>query len=78
MVSKINDLEGGKVGHIENTKDIKEIAAASAGLKALCTKIAVEGIEDCRKCCGGNGYLMNSGLAQFGCDYLWQITAEGD
>jgi len=40
--------------------------------------MAVDGIEDCRKSCGGAGYLLNSGVAQMGCDYLWQVTAEGD
>lgn len=36
------------------------------------------GIEDCRKCCGGNGYLMASGLAPLAANYVWQTTAEGD
>lgn len=35
-------------------------------------------MEDCRKCCGGNGYLMVSGIAPLAQDYVWQITAEGD
>jgi len=47
-------------------------------LKGLCTYMAWEGIEDCRKCCGGNGYLMVSGIAPLSQDYVWQITAEGD
>jgi len=37
-----------------------------------------EGIEDCRKACGGNGYLLNSGVAANAADYVWQTTAEGD
>lgn len=36
----------------------KEMHASSAGLKALCTFIAAEGLEDCRKCCGGHGVLL--------------------
>uniref|UniRef100_A0A6B2L0L2 Acyl-coenzyme A oxidase n=1 Tax=Arcella intermedia TaxID=1963864 RepID=A0A6B2L0L2_9EUKA len=59
-------------------QDLKEIAATGAGLKGLCTYMTWEGIEDCRKCCGGNGYLMVSGLAPLSQDYVWQITAEGD
>src|SRR5690606_21192446 len=31
-----------------------------------------------RKSCGGNGYLMSSGLAPLAADYVWQTTAEGD
>ncbi len=52
--------------------------ATSAGLKGLCTYLAAIGIEDCRKSCGGHGYLLNSGVAALSADYLWQTTAEGD
>jgi hypothetical protein len=36
---------------------IKEMHATSAGLKAYCTFTAAEGLEDCRKCCGGHGVM---------------------
>ena len=52
-----------------------QIAATSAGLKALCTFIAANGVEDVRKCCGGNGYLMSSGIAGTAQDYLWQVLS---
>jgi len=55
-----------------------EQAATSSGLKALCTYYTWAGIEDCRKCCGGNGYLMAAGIAPLAANYVWQITAEGD
>jgi len=57
---------------------LKTLAPVSSGLKALSTRLAVDGIEECRKCCGGNGYLNHSGIAHMGSDYLWQVTAEGD
>jgi acyl-CoA oxidase len=78
MIEQLAVLEGKQVGIIKNTELLKEIAATSAGLKSLCTIVATNGIEDCRKCCGGNGYLLNSGIAAMGVDYLWQVTAEGD
>ena len=59
-------------------ENMSEIVATSAGLKSLCTFLTTQGIEDCRKACGGNGYLMNSGIAAVASDYLWQTTAEGD
>lgn len=34
--------------------------ASLAGLKSLSTTIAAEGIEDCRRCCGGHGYLVRA------------------
>lgn len=52
--------------------------ASSAGLKALCTFTAAEGLEECRKCCGGHGVLLYSGIAQLTIDYVTYCTAEGD
>jgi len=83
MLHKFGDLEGQGAQSsgawvIENIEALPEIAATSSGLKALCTFLTSQGIEDCRKCCGGNGYLMSGGLAGLGADYVWQTTAEGD
>ncbi len=61
-----------------NLERLPFVAATAAGLKALCTMMAWAGIEDCRKCCGGNGYLHAAGLASLAADYVWQTTAEGD
>jgi flavocytochrome c len=78
MIEQVMLLEGKSFGVINNTEILKEIAASSAGLKSLVTLISTSGAEDLRKCCGGNGYLLNSGIAALCCDYLWQVTAEGD
>lgn len=43
---------------------LPEIHSSAAGLKALCTLLTLSGLEDLRKCAGGNGYLLNSGIAQ--------------
>jgi acyl-CoA oxidase len=40
--------------------------------------LAADGLEDCRRACGGHGYLLTSGVAAIGADYVWQVTAEGD
>ena len=58
--------------------EIAEAHATSAGLKGLASYLASIGIEDCRKACGGHGYLLNSGVAAMSADYVWQTTAEGD
>ena len=62
-------------GHVG---DLAEIHASSSGLKGLCCVMAADGIEDMRRACGGHGYLLCSGVAQLGADYVWQATAEGD
>ncbi|MFO0515361.1 MAG: acyl-CoA dehydrogenase, partial [bacterium] len=70
--------EGKNMGIIKDTSLLKEIMATSAGMKSLTSYMATVGIEELRKSCGGNGYLLNSGIAAISCDYLWQVTAEGD
>ena len=39
-----------------DTTALPEVHATSAGLKALVTQLAAEGIEVCRLACGGHGY----------------------
>ena len=55
MVDRFEKLQG----KIDEAEDLQELAATSAGLKGHCTFLAAQGIEECRKCCGGNGYLLN-------------------
>eukprot|EP01090_Pellita_catalonica_P019134 TRINITY_DN6391_c0_g2_i1.p1 TRINITY_DN6391_c0_g2~~TRINITY_DN6391_c0_g2_i1.p1 ORF type:complete len:404 (-),score=67.53 TRINITY_DN6391_c0_g2_i1:50-1261(-) len=57
---------------------LPEMHASSAGLKALCTFDAAGGLEECRKCCGGHGVMLASGIAQHALDYVTYCTAEGD
>ncbi|GAB5586978.1 hypothetical protein Unana1_01878 [Umbelopsis nana] len=57
---------------------LADLHASSSGLKSLCTTIAIQGIEDCRRACGGHGYSMFSGLGSFYQDYLPNVTWEGD
>jgi hypothetical protein len=54
------------------------VHASAAGLKGYCCNAAAIGIEELRKCCGGAGYLMASGIAALEADYKWRATAEGD
>ncbi len=83
MINKFKDLETGQgtasaTNIISDVSALPEIAASSAGLKAIATFMVGNTIEDLRKCCGGNGYLISSGIAPLMADYLWQTTAEGD
>ncbi|GAB5036544.1 acyl-oxidase [Nannochloropsis oceanica] len=68
----------GKKGQAEVGQQMGKAHASLAGLKSLCTTIAAEGIEDCRKCCGGHGYLACSGLPELSGNFLQQCTVEGD
>jgi len=70
-------LTGESAGE-EAIRELGVLHAMSAGLKALCTFSAADGLEECRKCCGGHGVLLVSGVAQMTVDYLTYCTAEGD
>jgi len=78
MLEQLRKMEGKEMGVITNPEVLKELASTSAGLKSLTTIMATNGIEDLRKCCGGNGYLLSTGISALSQDYLWQVTAEGD
>lgn len=49
----------------------------SAGLKALVTSLVADGMEACRKACGGHGFLSNAGFADLLTSYLPFCTLEG-
>ena len=55
-----------------------KLHSQSSGLKALCTDIEMEGIEICRRSCGGHGFLLASGLCDLYTDQVAGITVEGE
>lgn len=55
-----------------------DLHATSCGLKSLSSTIAADGLEQSRRACGGHGYSSFSGIGPFYCDYLPNITWEGD
>jgi len=63
----------------ESGSDIlADLHATSCGLKALSSTIAAEGLEVCRRACGGHGYSSFSGIGPWYSDYLPTTTWEGD
>jgi len=57
---------------------LAEAHACTAGLKSLTTAVTADGIEDCRKLCGGHGYLCSSGIPELLAVYVPACTFEGD
>ncbi|XP_027180393.1 peroxisomal acyl-coenzyme A oxidase 1 [Coffea eugenioides] len=57
---------------------LPEVHACTAGLKSLTTSVTADGIEECRKLCGGHGYLCTSGLPELFAVYVPACTYEGD
>jgi acyl-CoA oxidase len=57
---------------------LADLHATSCGLKALSSTTAAEGLEVCRRACGGHGYSNFSGIGSWYADYLPTTTWEGD
>lgn len=57
------NVEGGDLSLLADTH------ASSSGLKSLCTLMAANAIEECRRACGGHGFSLASGLGSFYSDY---------
>jgi acyl-CoA oxidase len=47
-------------------------------MKATATVWAHDGIEECRKCCGGQGFLKSSGIAKLSPNFTEWVTVEGE
>ena len=60
------------------TELLADLHATSCGLKALASTTAAEGLEVCRRACGGHGYSSFSGIGSWYADYLPTTTWEGD
>lgn len=80
VLSKLRSIEQRLVsgtGVVTKT-EVGDIHASTSALKSFCTTVAADGMEDCRKSCGGHGFLQSSGLPELVCSYLQSPTVEGD
>jgi acyl-CoA oxidase len=73
MLSFMKNLEAGDVN------ELPDLHATAAGLKAFCTNLCGDQIEECRRCLGGQGASLSSGVAKMLVDYnSVNPLAEGD
>nr|XP_006136581.1 peroxisomal acyl-coenzyme A oxidase 1 [Pelodiscus sinensis] len=61
-----------------NLRELPELHALSAGLKAFTSWTANAGIEECRMACGGHGYSRCSGLPDIYVTFTPSCTYEGE
>ncbi|KIX95112.1 uncharacterized protein Z520_09028 [Fonsecaea multimorphosa CBS 102226] len=57
---------------------LADLHSTSCALKAYGSTTAAEGLEVCRRACGGHGYSSFSGIGSWYADYLPTVTWEGD
>ena len=77
----MNNVYHSTRARIEKDNDFSKLAemhAVSSGLKSLCTSLAANGIETCRRALGGHGFGSGSGLISLNANYLSKPTVEGD
>lgn len=58
--------------------ELPELHATCAGLKVWTSVWAHANIEDCRKACGGQGFLLSSGVSEQSRSFAEQVTVEGE
>ncbi|KAJ2227522.1 fatty-acyl coenzyme A oxidase [Coemansia sp. RSA 1722] len=80
LMGVLSELGGDAKGTAvdEAIKDLKETHATSAGLKAFCTWMCLNIIDQCRQSLGGHGYSAYTGLSQAYSDFAVHCTWEGD
>ncbi|KAL6073676.1 fatty-acyl coenzyme A oxidase [Balamuthia mandrillaris] len=64
--------------NFSDLSSLPDFHSLSSGLKAWCTWMTQDGIELCRRCCGGHGYSAYTGLSTLLADFAVYITGEGD
>jgi len=57
---------------------VSDLHATTSALKSFSSTLSTDGIEDCRKACGGHGFLASSGLPELLTYSLQHPTVEGD
>ena len=80
VLARLKEIERRLVsGDAGTTKTVvADVHATTSALKSYCTTFTADGIEDCRKACGGHGFLVCSGLVELSNTYLQSCTVEGD
>ena len=65
-------------GDASAADELPELHATLSGLKAFATTRAHDAIEECRRACGGQGFLRSSGVADLACSFAEPVTVEGE
>eukprot|EP01068_Selenidium_serpulae_P015504 Selendium_serpulae@DN6219_c0_g1_i10.p1 len=64
--------------NVGNLERLAEMHLVTSSLKAHYTHVVSEGIEICRRACGGHGFMLAAGIPLHYTSYVPQATYEGD
>eukprot|EP00536_Pseudo-nitzschia_multiseries_P014640 jgi/Psemu1/246220/estExt_Genewise1.C_7430028 len=79
LAKELKAMEDSLLAHQPVSKEaVADVHASSSAFKSFTTMITADGIEECRKACGGHGFLACSGLPELFTTYLQSPTVEGD
>eukprot|EP00537_Pseudo-nitzschia_pungens_P008557 CAMPEP_0172370282 /NCGR_PEP_ID=MMETSP1060-20121228/36906_1 /TAXON_ID=37318 /ORGANISM="Pseudo-nitzschia pungens, Strain cf. cingulata" /LENGTH=713 /DNA_ID=CAMNT_0013095487 /DNA_START=472 /DNA_END=2613 /DNA_ORIENTATION=- len=79
LANELKAMEDKVLAHRPVLKEeVADVHASSSAFKSFTTMITADGIEECRKACGGHGFLACSGLPELFTTYLQSPTVEGD
>ncbi|XP_068109852.1 peroxisomal acyl-coenzyme A oxidase 2 [Hyperolius riggenbachi] len=80
MANRVSDLysEVYKEIRVENFNSLPELHTFAAGLKAFATEICSNGVEVCRKACGGHGFSLYCGIPTLYTKVVASCTYEGE
>jgi acyl-CoA oxidase len=75
---RLRTVEGNLLNGTAHKVQVTDVHATSSALKSYMTTFTADGMEECRKACGGHGFLLSSGLPELYTTYLQNPTVEGD
>ncbi len=67
-----------EIGELGPEDDIGAYHRMVSGLKAAATRTCLAGVEECRQCCGGHGFLKSAGLSDLVGTGHASVTFEGE
>eukprot|EP00923_Selenidium_pygospionis_P008454 GHVN01014420.1.p1 GENE.GHVN01014420.1~~GHVN01014420.1.p1 ORF type:complete len:495 (-),score=60.09 GHVN01014420.1:1675-3033(-) len=68
----INEINSGDFSRLS------EIHVLTSAMKAHYTSVTADGLESCRRACGGHGFMLAAGIPLHYTSYVPQATYEGD
>jgi acyl-CoA oxidase len=77
-MTRLKNIAFSAVAGGEEMERAKQVHVMSSGIKAAATWCKVDGLQKCRECCGGQGFLAINKIGPMAVDTNVDATFEGD